>query len=112
MQISISFNWPIGTNSARVSFGAFNVEDPNHLVKVGVITKIDPEHVHWLKAEFLDVGMLSGMTFDVERGDKVVVQKYAKDDKITPIGSYTWDINEKWPAEATGKTTTDIPWTF
>jgi hypothetical protein len=112
MQISISFNWPIDQKSARVKFGAFNVEDKKYLLKVGVIAKTDPEHVRWLKAEFLDNEMLGELEFDVERGDKVVVQKFSKDNTTNAIGSFTWDINEKWPPKATGATSVDIPWTF
>lgn len=113
MQITISFNWPMGTNSsARVKFGAFNAEDPLYLMKVGVIAKADPEHVRWLKSEFLDNQALDNLEFDVERGDKVVVQKYFKTDKVTPIGNHTWDINKHWPSNASGGTTVDIPWTF
>ncbi|MFH1171918.1 MAG: hypothetical protein V1778_05295 [bacterium] len=112
MQITISFNWPPATESARVFFGSFNIEDPNFLVKVGVITKADPVHVRWLKAQFLDNDMLNDLTFDVKRGDKVVVEKYAKENKTTPVGSYSWDTGEKWPPEANGGTSTDIPWAF
>lgn len=112
MQITISFNWPPATESARISFGAFSIEDPNYLLKVGVITKSDPERVRWLKAEFLDNDALGELQFDVTRGDKIVVEKYLKGNKSLPAESYNWDTDEKWPPEAKGGTTTDIPWTF
>lgn len=111
MQISISFNWPPATDSARVSFGGANIEDPGYLFKAGVITQTDPEHVRWLKAEFLGNTALSELEFDVHRGDKVVVEKYQKDGH-TLVGQHIWDIVEKWPAEATGATMTQVPWTF
>ena len=111
MQISITFNWPPATDSARVSFGAANIEDPKYSFKVGVIGQADPEHVHWLKSESLENTSLGEIEFDVHKGDKVVVEKYQKEDR-TLVGQHIWDITEKWPAEATGATSTQVPWAF
>ena len=111
MQISITFNWPPATDSARVSFGGVNVEDPEYLFNAGVIAQTDPENVHWLKSKFLDSTALSELEFDVHRGDKVVLGKYQKDGH-TLVGQHIWDIAKEWPAQATGATSTQIPWTF
>jgi hypothetical protein len=89
-----------------------NVEDPKFLFRVGVVGSADKTKVRWLgPSEWMSDEEVSQLTFDVERGDTVVVDKKDKVTDESP-SRLTWDTDEKWPAEAQGGSTTHVPYNF
>lgn len=111
MRLSIHFNWPPATSSARISFGLPNVEDENYSFNVGVIEASNPNIVKWLKSEHINSVGVNKMEFDVGRDSKIVVQKLDKNTKA-PLGEHIWDVDHYWPPQAVGGTSTEIPWDF
>jgi hypothetical protein len=111
MQISFHYNWPPAMNSVRISFGLASIQDQDLLFRVGVIEKDDRAKILWIGSGWMLHGELSATTFDVERGDTVVVER---EDKAAdqPQSRTSWDTNEEWPSEAEGGSTTHVPYTF
>ena len=109
MKISILFNWPPGENSARVSVGRQTQEDAEKSFKVGIVPNGERDKIVWLKdAPIIDDG-IDEYTTDVVRGDKIVVDLI---DKTGKSKRDFWDTDEKWPIEATGVSSTEVPWYF
>lgn len=109
MKISILFNWPPGENSARVTVGRQTQEDSEKKFKVGVVPKGEKDKILWLRKDPIIDDKIDEFVMDVTRGDKIVV------DVIEKTGSSkrgVWDTAEKWPAEATGESSTEVPWYF
>lgn len=112
MTLNFLYNWPTETNHARISFGSPNVEDPKYLFRIGVIKKGDESKVYWQgPSEWFSVdkpGSAEKIVFDVERGDKIILnRKYKDTEEINLNGS--WDTDVEWPAEAQGDAVTTIP---
>ncbi len=109
MKISILFNWPPGENSARVSVGRQTQEDTEKNFRVGIVPKGERDKISWLKNDSIINDRIDEFTTDVSRGDKVVV------DLIEKTGASkrsVWDTEEKWPIEAMGASSTEVPWYF
>ena len=112
MQLSMQFNWPTGENTVGVSLGTINIEDVKKEFRLGVITKANPEGVHWHNA-----GWVAGeeihdqMKCKVDRGDKVIVQ-YRTLGEENPSGKVVIDTEQEWPAEAHGNAMTHMGWDF
>jgi len=111
MNISILFNWPPGQNSASVSFSGLTVDDIKHEFRVGIIRKNEEDKIYWLKPGWVDAENMHEIKFDMQIGEKVVVEKKKKGSKEV-LTRNIWDIEEKWPSSAVGSSSTVIPWTF
>ena len=67
--------------------------------------------IHLGHYEILPCEMKKEITFDVKRGDKVVVERKKKYAEKTETRNM-WDIDEEWPAETHGASMTVILWYF
>ena len=111
MDISILFNWPPGQSSARVSFCGPTVDDLECEFQVGVIKKNKGDKIYLLKPGWVDAKNIHEIKFDVRIGEKVVVEKKKKGtDEI--LTRNVWDIEKKWPANASGPSSVSVPWSF
>ena len=112
MTITFSYNWPPGGNFVRLSFGMANVKDSSFVFRVGIVRKSDQTKVFWQgKTEWFSHKGIEQITFDVERGDKIVVDKKSKDDSKNELRN-SWDTDKEWPAEAYGSSLIDVSHSF
>lgn len=107
MRLSIDFNWP--PNSARVSLGAPNVNDIECEFRIGVIPRDQTNKIHWIEPGWFKGDQDDNVTFDLTRGDKVVVEKRKREDQ-SEHAKNIWDIDKEWPPEAVGDSFTNVPW--
>ncbi len=76
MQISITFNWPLGQNLARVEFGLFSVEDQKYEFMFGIIKEKDKIYG---PQKWLNVGEMEKIgKFDIKIEDIIIVKKKEK----------------------------------
>jgi len=113
MRLTIQFNWPTGEDSAIVHLADPNIEDKKAEFRIGVIPKGEKNKIAWH-----NLGWINGekvleekIEFKTRRGDEVVVEKRNKGQETASWRS-RWDVEEKWPAEAVGPSTTFVPWIF
>lgn len=103
------FNWPPGENSVRVTVSRQTAEDAEKNFRVGAVPKGERDKISWFKIDPIIDDGIDEFTIDVSRGDKVVVDVI---EKIGTVKRGTWDTDEKWPPEAAGASSTEVPWYF
>lgn len=112
MNLSISFNWPLGEDSVAVDFGQPNVNDAEIEFRIGVVPEKYPDKVAWHKSGWV-VGSsaMTDIQFLAKRGDTIIVERRKSGmEKVETRNS--WNIDEHWPAEAYGASMTVVPWTL
>jgi len=112
MTLEILFNWPLGLDSARVSFGVPNIEDSKYHYRIGVV--LDEEHgkIRYHKSNWISNGEAKkGIVFNVKRGDKVVIERKSKESQDTEARNI-FDINKEWPNNAYGSNSVCRLWYF
>ena len=104
MKVSIFYNWPVGKDSARVSLGMQNVEDPKYQFRIGYIDEqgdggwIEPGWVNHDEVEKLDGFIKKGWKIRVEKRDKTTEEVVSRQEV---------DCVQEWPVEANGATSVD-----
>lgn len=108
MKISILFNWPPGKNSARATVCRESLEDSKYNFQVGIVAKGERD-IKLVKSDPIINDDEDEVCFCVERGDRIVVDLFTKSGEQK---REIWDTDEKWPAEAYGASSTEVPWYF
>ncbi len=112
MTINFLYNWPPAIESIRIDLGAPNVNDVKYLFRVGIIKKADQSKVYWYGSKkWLTVKEMDKISFDVSRGDKILIDKQNIETKIEEHMGL-WDTDKEWPLTASGASTTTIPYYF
>jgi hypothetical protein len=109
MNLTITFNWP--PDLAHISVGLPNIKDKEWEFRIGVIPKDKEDKIYWIKPGWFPGETKEQITFCVRRNDKVVVERKKRGANKAETRN-TWDINEKWPAEAHDLSITYVPWYF
>jgi hypothetical protein len=73
--------------------------------------KNEEDKIYWLKPGWTDANNMHEIKFDTKIGEKVVVEKKKKG-TAEVLTRHVWDIEEKWPAKASGPSSVSIPWSF
>ena len=112
MHLSITFNWPIGQDSASVEIGRPNIVDKEFEFRIGVVVKDRQDKIGWYKAGWLSHQAIENerINFFVKRDDVVIVEK--RTINSSGVSRFEWKIVEKWPSEACGEKLTVIGWDF
>ena len=112
MNLTISYNWPTGENTAHAMLGMPNVNDEVFEYRLGILPHDHPGMVSWKEPGWVPATEVDrDMSVFVRREDKVVVERRR-------IGTHEieriqeWDINADWPPEANGPTLSTTPWYF
>ncbi|MEN6511783.1 MAG: hypothetical protein ABFD00_08125 [Chloroherpetonaceae bacterium] len=111
MTINFMYNWPPAENSIRISLNGQTIEDKNFVFRLGVIKKNNPNGVYWQGKNWLSDEEISKLNFDIKCGDKIAVCKKRRDTEEI-VFKNIWDTERDWPAEASGASTTVIPFEF
>lgn len=112
MEATFHYNWPPAMNYVRVTLGPANIKDKGYVFRMGVIKKDDKTKIYWQGgAVWLFHEKVRGVTFDVKRGDNVVVDKKNIETQNFE-NRILWDTEKRWPDEASGPSTTVIPYYF
>ncbi|MBI2054234.1 MAG: hypothetical protein HYT36_02790 [Candidatus Staskawiczbacteria bacterium] len=110
MTIDIFFNWPPGSNLARISVGQSNSKDLNFMFGIGIVRKNEPDKIYYMGERWIAAEKVN-LDFFVKRDDYVVIERKIKNSEKIETRN-TWDINKEWPPTAIGNMSTNTPWNF
>jgi hypothetical protein len=112
MQLSISFNWPPGEDSAVVELGQLNIDDKNYQFRIGVAPAESKDKIAWFSEDWFNGDeSMPQIKFTVRKVDTIILEKRMVGNSNVDSRN-NWKISELWPAEATGPTMVHQGWIF